>query len=218
MILLIDNYDSFVHNLARYFAEMGCETLVVRDDAVDRSAVRRLSPQAIVLSPGPCSPSETRSNLEVVREFGGVVPLLGVCLGHQSIAAAHGARIVRAPEPVHGRTSPVHHDGDSLFDGIPSPFDATRYHSLVVDESTLPSEFVVTARLEDGTPMAIRHRDHLVVGVQFHPESVLSPHGPRVLANFLDLAGVPRANGLPCDLVADEPPSGEASDDRPVHW
>ncbi len=190
MILLIDNYDSFVHNLARYFAELGCETQVMRNDVIEVSAIREASPQAIVLSPGPCTPRESGVCLEVVRELGATVPLLGVCLGHQSLAYALGGDVIRAPEPRHGRTSSITHDGSGLFEGLPSPLTAMRYHSLVVDEQTLPSELTVTARADDGLIMALQHRHWPMVGVQFHPESVLTEGGHRLLGNFLSLAGI----------------------------
>ena len=174
MLLLIDNYDSFVHNLSRYFSEMGCETIVVRNDAMTIDQLRMLAPAGIVISPGPCTPREAGISCEVVRQFGSAIPILGVCLGHQAIAAALGGKIIRAAEPVHGRTSPIHHGGTGLFTSIPSPFRATRYHSLVIDEVTLPRELVVTARTSTGIPMAIAHQDWPVCGVQFHPESVLT--------------------------------------------
>ncbi len=190
MILLIDNYDSFVHNLARYLAELGCETDVVRNDAIDVETIRERQPQAIVLSPGPCTPRESGICPAVVRELGHQIPILGVCLGHQAIASALGADIVRAPEPMHGRTSIMTHDGRSLFEGLPSPLTAMRYHSLRVDEGSLPAELSVTARSDDGVIMAIQHRDWPLVGVQFHPESVLTQGGHRLLGNFLRLAGI----------------------------
>jgi len=190
MILLIDNYDSFVHNLARYLAELGCETDVVRNDAIDIETIREQRPQAIVLSPGPCTPRESGVCPEVVRELGGQIPILGVCLGHQAIAHAFGANIVRAPEPMHGRTSVITHDGVSLFEGMPRPLTAMRYHSLMIDEGSLPVELTVTARSDDGLIMAIQHRDWPLVGVQFHPESVLTQGGHQLLSNFLKLASV----------------------------
>ncbi len=191
MLLLIDNYDSFVHNLARYFAELGCETHVVRNDAITVSEVRRLSPAAIAISPGPRTPHEAGISCELIHELGPAIPMLGVCLGHQAIAVAIGGDVIRAREPVHGRTSLIHHDGTKLFAGLPNPLRATRYHSLIVDEATLPEELVVTARTEDGVPMALVHRQWPLFGVQFHPESVLTQSGRILLANFLDLAGIP---------------------------
>jgi anthranilate synthase/aminodeoxychorismate synthase-like glutamine amidotransferase len=189
MLLVIDNYDSFVHNLARYFQRLGQQTLVVRNDAIDVPAIRNLRPGGIVLSPGPCTPDESGCSLAVVRELLDEFPILGVCLGHQAIAAALGGRIIRADEPVHGRTSRVLHDEETLFRGIPSPLTACRYHSLVVDPSSVPSDLEVTARTEDGTIMALAHRRRPVFGVQFHPEAVLTDHGYAILANFLRLAG-----------------------------
>lgn len=191
MILLIDNYDSFVHNLARYFRRLGQETQVVRNDAIDVHNVRQLRPDAIVLSPGPCTPQEAGCSVALVRELAGAVPLLGVCLGHQALAAAWGGRIVRAPEPMHGRTSPVLHEGRGLFRGLPSPLTAGRYHSLVAEVATLPACLAVSARTADGIIMALEHREFPVFGLQFHPESVLTSHGYRLLANFLELAGSP---------------------------
>jgi anthranilate synthase/aminodeoxychorismate synthase-like glutamine amidotransferase len=195
VILLIDNYDSFVHNLARYFQRLGQETHVVRNDATTASEVRRLRPEAIVLSPGPCTPAEAGCSIEVVRELRGDIPILGVCLGHQAIAAALGGKIVRAPEPRHGRTSRIEHPGTQLFDALPSPLTVCRYHSLVVEEATLPAELKVTARAEDGTIMAFQHATQPLFGVQFHPEATLTHNGYLLLANFLRLAG--------CSVAAD---------------
>jgi anthranilate synthase component II len=189
MSLLIDNYDSFVHNLARYFERLGQETLVVRNDAATVGEVRRLSPQAIVLSPGPCTPAEAGCSIDVVRELHDEVPMLGVCLGHQAIAAALGGRVVRAPEPRHGRTSQVAHPASRLFARVPSPLTVCRYHSLVVDEANLPASLQVTARAEDGTIMALEHATRPLFGVQFHPEAALTEHGYQLLENFLHLAG-----------------------------
>jgi anthranilate synthase/aminodeoxychorismate synthase-like glutamine amidotransferase len=191
MVLLIDNYDSFVYNLARYLTEMSCATRVVRNDAVTVEQVRAMGPRAVVISPGPCTPREAGVSVEAVRELSAAVPMLGVCLGHQAIAAALGGRVVRAPEPVHGRTSLVRHDGRGIFEGLPNPLRATRYHSLVVAEQGLPDGLIVTARTSDGIPMALAHRTRPLWGVQFHPESVLTESGHRLLWNFLRLAGIP---------------------------
>ncbi len=185
MILLIDNYDSFVHNLARYFRRLGQETVVVRNDAIGLDDIPQLQPRAIVLSPGPCTPHEAGCSLELVRRFHATIPLLGVCLGHQTLAAALGGRIVRAPEPMHGRIRQVLHDGRDLFDGLPNPFPACRYHSLVVDEASLPPCLAVTARTASGVVMALRHRELPLIGLQFHPESILTPSGYVLLARFL---------------------------------
>jgi anthranilate synthase/aminodeoxychorismate synthase-like glutamine amidotransferase len=189
MILLIDNYDSFVFNLARYFERLGQRTMVVRNDAIDAACVRKLRPVAVVLSPGPCTPTEAGCSLELVRDLHGEMPILGVCLGHQAIGQAFGASIVRAAEPMHGRSSLVHHSASRLFAGLSSPTTACRYHSLIIDRETLPGELNVTAELESGVIMAVEHRDFPVFGVQFHPESVLTSDGYFLLANFLRLAG-----------------------------
>ena len=191
MILLIDNYDSFVFNLSRYFRRLGHETRVVRNDVLDANTIRRLAPEAIVISPGPCTPAEAGCSLSIVREFHGQIPILGVCLGHQAIAAAFHARIVRAREPMHGRTSEVFHDGCDVFSGLPNPVTVCRYHSLVVEAPSLPDCLAVTARTADGTIMALRHRDAITVGLQFHPEAILTQHGYAFLQNFLRLAQLP---------------------------
>lgn len=188
MILLIDNYDSFVHNLARYFRRLGQSVHVERNDARSVSELAALRPQAIVLSPGPCTPNEAGVCLDLVRALRGVVPMLGVCLGHQTIAAACGGVVVRSPEPMHGRTSLILNDGTGLFTGLPAEFRVCRYHSLVVDGDRLPREFRVTARTTDGVVMAIEDRASLLWGVQFHPEAILTEHGYGMLANFLVLA------------------------------
>ncbi|QDU30446.1 Aminodeoxychorismate synthase component 2 [Anatilimnocola aggregata] len=190
MILLIDNYDSFVHNLARHFRRLGTTAHVVRNDAVDLPTIRKLQPHAIVLSPGPCTPTQAGCSLEVVRELGGEVPILGVCLGHQAIGAALGGKIVPAPEPMHGRTSLIEHDGAGLFAGLPSPLNVGRYHSLVIEPGTLPKQLEVTARTVDGVIMAVAHRVLPIWGVQFHPESILTEGGYALLANFLRMAGI----------------------------
>lgn len=197
MILLIDNYDSFVHNLARYFERLGQETHVVRNDAIDVAGVRALRPSAVVLSPGPCAPEQAGASMELVRSLAGELPMLGVCLGHQAIAAALGGRVVRAKQPVHGRTSAVSHDGSRIFAGLPNPFRACRYHSLVVEEASLPPELMVTARSADGEVMGIAHRRRPVVGVQFHPESILTESGYELLAGFLRLCGLPLPRSSP---------------------
>ena len=188
MILLIDNYDSFVYNLARYVRELGHEPEVVRHDAVTLEDVERLAPSHIVISPGPCSPAEAGISTELVRHFGARVPILGVCLGHQCIGAAYGGEIVRAGRPMHGKTSLVHHDGTGVFAGLPSPFRATRYHSLVIAPESVPDALRVTAWADDGDTreiMAVEHREHPVTGVQFHPESALTEHGYRMLDRFI---------------------------------
>ncbi len=190
MILLIDNYDSFVHNLARYFQRLGHTTRVVRNTAIDTPAVRRLGPDAVVFSPGPCAPQQAGASLELVRELYVEIPMLGVCLGHQIIAEALGGRVVRAAEPVHGRPGSIRHDGRGVFAGLPERIVGCRYHSLVVDEAELPTCLEVSARLDDGTVMAMRHRELPVVGLQFHPESVLTDVGYPLLAGFLRVAGL----------------------------
>jgi anthranilate synthase component II len=197
MIVLIDNYDSFVHNLARYLRRLGQETLVLRNDAVSAGEVIRRRPAAVVLSPGPCTPNEAGCSLELVKRAVGEIPVLGVCLGHQAIAAALGGAVVRAKQPLHGRSSRMTHDRTGMFAGLPSPLTVGRYHSLVVDEATLPRELEITARAEDGTIMALAHREWPVCGVQFHPESILTEHGYEILNNFLRLAGIGISAALP---------------------
>lgn len=207
MILLLDNYDSFVHNLARYFEELGAETRVVRNDAITVDEIRRLKPQAIVLSPGPCTPSEAGITLDVIRKLGGVIPMLGVCLGHQAIGMAFGARLSRAGEPMHGRTSLVTHTGLGLFTALPQPLRVMRYHSLIVDQVASPLR--ITAQTDDDIVMGLEHESLPIWGVQFHPESVLTVGGHQLLANFLRLAGmVPRSHEFaeyqrPATLVDD---------------
>ena len=185
MILVIDNYDSFVHNLARYVRELGFATEVVRSDAlsVDQVAARR--PSHIVISPGPCTPNEAGVSVPLVRRLGPEIPILGVCLGHQCIGQAFGGQIVRARRPMHGMASRIAHDGEGLFAGLPDPLVGGRYHSLVVEAADLPEELVVTARSEDGEIMGVRHREHPIEGLQFHPESVLTEHGHDLLRAFL---------------------------------
>lgn len=197
MILLIDNYDSFVYNLARYFRRLGQQVRVVRNDAVQIAEIRAMRPAAIVLSPGPRTPTEAGVSLEIVRSFSPDIPILGVCLGHQAIAVACGAELCRAPEPVHGRTSRVTHDGKGIFQGIPSPLVVCRYHSLVVEPATIPPCLEVTAWTEQGLVMGLRHRDRPTIGVQFHPESILTDLGYNLLAKFLQLAGIATTADLP---------------------
>ena len=205
MILLIDNYDSFVFNLARYFERLGHGTHVVRNDEMNAADVRNLAPDAVVLSPGPCTPNEAGCSLDVVAELWSEIPMLGVCLGHQTIAAALGARIVSVPEPMHGRTSEVLHDGRGIFRDVPHPLTVCRYHSLAVAEDSLPACLDVSARTADGVVMAVRHRDVPLVGVQFHPESILTNAGYPLLAGFLRVAGLATPNETPDGI--DERPS-----------
>jgi len=185
MILLIDNYDSFVYNLARYVRELGEQPVVRRHDATTLQEIETLQPSHIILSPGPCTPGEAGISTDVVRRFGPSTPILGVCLGHQCIGAAYGAGIVRAGRPMHGKASRIHHDASGLFAGLPNPFAAARYHSLVISRSGLPAELRVTASAENGEIMAVEHARHPVIGLQFHPESVLTAYGYVLLDRFL---------------------------------
>ena len=186
MILLIDNYDSFTWNLYQYFCELGAEVLVKRNDDITLAQIDALNPAKIVISPGPCTPDEAGISLAVIRHYAGKTPLLGVCLGHQAIAQAFGARIVRAQKVMHGKTSPITHNGQGVFQGLNNPLTVTRYHSLLIEPATLPENFEVTARSESGEIMGIRHRQWDLEGVQFHPESILSEQGHALLANFLN--------------------------------
>ncbi len=193
MLLLIDNYDSFTYNLVHYLGELGAEVTVRRNDALDVQQAMAMHPDAIVLSPGPCDPAQAGICLALTEAAAETrTPLLGVCLGHQAIGQAFGGNVVRCHEIVHGKMGVMHHAGQGIFAGLPSPFQATRYHSLIVDRATLPDCLEVTAWLEDGTIMGLRHRDLPIEGVQFHPESIASEHGHRMLATFLDTARVPR--------------------------
>jgi anthranilate synthase/aminodeoxychorismate synthase-like glutamine amidotransferase len=187
MVLLIDNYDSFVHNLARYVRELGETTAVYRNDAITLAEITALAPSHIIVSPGPCTPREAGISNDVIVSLGPRVPILGVCLGHQCLGAAMGGRVVRAGRPRHGKTSPIHHGGEGIFAGLPSPFQATRYHSLLVAREGLPACLEVVATTLEGEIMAMRHRDLPLWGVQFHPESVLTEHGYALLGNFLRL-------------------------------
>lgn len=189
MILLIDNYDSFVWNLARYVGELGHQRLVVRNDAIGLDDIRTLAPSHIIVSPGPCTPAEAGISNAVVTSFGMTVPILGVCLGHQCIGDALGGRVERALRPMHGKTSLVRHDRSGIFAGLPDPLRVTRYHSLIVKDKDLPEDLEVTARSEEGEIMALRHRTLPIVGVQFHPEAVLTEHGHDLLRNFLAMTG-----------------------------
>ncbi|HVH29504.1 MAG TPA: aminodeoxychorismate/anthranilate synthase component II [Vicinamibacterales bacterium] len=216
MILLIDNYDSFVHNLARYVRELGEDSLVRRNDQVTLDEIQTLGPSHIIISPGPCSPAEAGISTELVQRFGPSIPILGVCLGHQCIGAAYGGDIVRAGRPRHGMTSPIAHDGTSVFDGLPSPFRVTRYHSLVIARNSLPSELRVTASAsDDGEIMAVEHRTFPVVGVQFHPESAATEYGYAMLDRFLHGTGS-RVAGLPAG--ADGGESVHRTPDTPPPW
>jgi anthranilate synthase component 2 len=190
MLLMIDNYDSFTFNIVQYFGELGAEVKVVRNDEIDVAGIAELNPQQLVISPGPCTPSEAGISVEAIKAFAGRIPILGVCLGHQSIGQAFGGRIVHARQVMHGKTSPIHHSSVGVFAGLPNPFEATRYHSLVIERESLPDCLEVTAWTErDGAIdeiMGVRHRELAVQGVQFHPESILTEHGHRMLKNFLD--------------------------------
>src|SRR3954465_7237523 len=187
MIFILDNYDSFTYNLVQYFGELGERVEVRRNDETTSADIERLAPSHIVISPGPCTPQDAGISIELIRHFAGKTPLLGVCLGHQAIGAAFGGKVVRAEKLMHGKTSAVEHDGKTIFRGLASPFTATRYHSLVVQEKGLPKELEISARTADGVIMGLRHRTMKVEGVQFHPESVLTEHGKALLRNFLAL-------------------------------
>jgi anthranilate synthase/aminodeoxychorismate synthase-like glutamine amidotransferase len=187
MVLIIDNYDSFVYNLAQYLGELGWQPAVHRNDDITLAQIEELAPSHIIISPGPRTPLEAGISNEVVRHFGGKIPVLGVCLGHQCIGYTYGGKIGRSL-PFHGKTSTIHHDGKTIYQGLPNPFPATRYHSLVIESEEFPSCLEITARTPEGIIMGVRHRDYVVEGVQFHPESILTEVGHSLLANFLDLS------------------------------
>lgn len=187
MILIIDNYDSFTYNLVQYFGELGQEMKVVRNDQISIEEIRALAPDHICISPGPCTPTEAGISCEVIQKLGGEIPIFGVCLGHQSIGQVFGGDVVRAASLMHGKTSAVHHTGQSVFKGLPSPFTATRYHSLIVKRETLPDCLEITAETEDGVIMGLRHKEMEIHGVQFHPESILTEYGRDMLRNFLEI-------------------------------
>ena len=187
MILVIDNYDSFTYNLVQYLGELGAKPEVRRNDQTTVEEIGRMAPERIVISPGPKTPTEAGICLKVIEKFSGHIPLLGVCLGHQAIGQAFGGRVIRAPEIMHGKTSEIHHDGKTVFSGLPNPFLATRYHSLIVERTSLPACLEISATTADGLIMGLRHKDMRVEGVQFHPESVLTDAGKQLLANFLKL-------------------------------
>ncbi len=187
MILVVDNYDSFTYNLVQYFGELGADLLVKRNDEITIDEIKALAPEKICVSPGPCTPNEAGISCDVIRTFGGRLPILGVCLGHQSIGQVYGGDVVRADRLMHGKTSPILHTGENVFAGLPSPFEATRYHSLLVKRDTLPDCLKITAETAEGEIMGLAHKEFPVYGVQFHPESILTTEGKRLLKNFLEL-------------------------------
>ena len=188
MILMIDNYDSFTYNLVHYLGELGEKVLVFRNDKITIEDVGKLNPGMVVISPGPCTPKEAGISVDLIKEFAGRIPILGVCLGHQSIGYAFGGNIVRAKRLLHGKTSQIYHDGKKIYEGVPTPFEATRYHSLLVEDRSLPDELEVTAWTDEDEIMGIRHKEYLIEGVQFHPESILTKHGKDLLRNFVRIA------------------------------
>lgn len=187
MLLMIDNYDSFTYNIVQYLGELGEDVRVFRNDKITIREIEEMAPERIVISPGPCTPREAGISIEVVRHFAGKVPILGVCLGHQSIGAAFGGEIIRAPRLMHGKTSMIYHDGKTIFEALPNPFEATRYHSLIIKKETLPDCLEITAWTDQGEIMGVRHREFVIEGVQFHPESILTKVGKDLLRNFLRL-------------------------------
>ncbi len=186
MLLLLDNYDSFTYNLYQYLSELGAEVQVHRNDKISLDEIEALRPDHVVVSPGPCTPNEAGLSCQVIETFGSRIPTLGVCLGHQAIGQVYGGHVIRAPEPMHGKTSPMYHSELGVFRGLPRPFEANRYHSLIVERSTLPDVLEVTAETDDGLIMGLRHRTYPVEGVQFHPESIMTPVGKDLLRNFLE--------------------------------
>jgi anthranilate synthase component II len=186
MVLMIDNYDSFTYNLVQYLGELGADVRVARNDAITLEEIDALSPARIVISPGPCTPTEAGISVPLIQRFAGQIPILGVCLGHQAIGQAFGGHIVRAAQVMHGKLSAIRHDGKGVFEGLPTPFQATRYHSLAIERASVPDALAVTATTDDGEIMGVRHRELAVEGVQFHPEAILTEHGKRLLANFLE--------------------------------
>ncbi len=187
MLLMIDNYDSFTYNLVQYLGELGADVRVFRNDALTVDQIAALGPEQIVISPGPCTPTEAGVSVDLIRSFAGHIPILGVCLGHQCIGAAYGGTIVRAGRLMHGKTSAIHHDGRTIFRGLSEPFEATRYHSLLIERATLPLCLELSAWTAEGEIMGVRHRQHLLEGIQFHPESILTIEGKHLLRNFLEL-------------------------------
>jgi anthranilate synthase/aminodeoxychorismate synthase-like glutamine amidotransferase len=187
MLLMIDNYDSFTYNLVQYLGELGEEVVTHRNDKITIEQIEKLGPDKIMISPGPCDPSKAGISKAVAAHFAGKLPLFGVCLGHQSIGEAHGGKIILADRLMHGKTSPIHHDDKTIFAGLPNPFDATRYHSLIIEKESLPEQFEISAWTEEGEIMGIRHKDMVLEGIQFHPESILTVHGKELLKNFLEL-------------------------------
>ncbi|GAB6928047.1 aminodeoxychorismate/anthranilate synthase component II [Paenibacillus sp. JCM 10914] len=193
MILVIDNYDSFTYNLVQYLGELGEEVKVYRNDEIDIAEIEALTPDHILISPGPCTPNEAGISLDIISHFKGKIPIFGVCLGHQAIGQAFGGNVIRAERLMHGKTSPIHHNGDSVFEGLPVPFTATRYHSLIVERESLPDELEITAWTEEGEIMGLRHKQYPIEGVQFHPESIITDHGHQMLKNFLTRTAGARA-------------------------
>jgi anthranilate synthase component II len=201
-VLLIDNYDSFTYNLYQYLCELGAEVTVRRNDAISVEEARMLKPDFVVISPGPGVPSDAGISIDLIRALAPTVPILGVCLGHQAIAEAFGSVIVRAPELMHGKASDIHHDGSGVFEGLPTPFSAIRYHSLCAAPESVPDSLLVTARTQSGVIMAIRHREYPVHGVQFHPESILTEHGKDLLRNFLNCKAAAQLTSVGLDVAA----------------